>query len=476
MKILIVDDSVDFSSTLADIIQSFGMETAVANSPEEAEIYLERHHKNVGLILLDIEFGFGERVTGLDLLELFKQLYISIPIVMVSGKGTIETAVRATKLGAMNFIEKNIINKERIKGIIDAVFEQSSIRGNDSEIHNFLASNGIIGRSKAITEVGDNIIKYGRTNLNILITGETGTGKRLVANAIHSISRRSKENFVTVDISNIPKELFQSELFGHIKGAFPGAIETTKGFFQQADNGSLFLDDIGNLSVELQANLLVPIEEKIVRKVGAIENEEINVRVISASDKDLFNMIKIGSFREQLYHRLRECEINVPSLESRPEDIPDIINYLTAKHNSQFAEMKHFSLSVISYFAEQKWHGNVREISSVVKSILQTTQKEEIEIQDVMKVIDNRRGYFNINININSPKEKETESEIHSISLERTLKEDLAEVDKIKIEKTLEQTQGNVSKASVILGVSRETLHNKIRRYEINTQLYRSKK
>ena len=462
-KILIVDDSIDFTTTLADIIKSFGFAADYVNSPNEAILYLEKNHSNVGLILLDIEFGFGEKINGLDLLDKFRQLYISIPVVMISGKGTIETAVKATKLGAVNFIEKNIITKEKIRGIIDSTISQSKSRGEDTEIQRFLAMNGIIGKSKAITEVGDNIVRYGRTDLNILITGETGTGKKLVANAIHSISRRMKGNFVTVDIPNIPRETFQSELFGYVKNPFTGFSENKLGLFHQADKGILFLDEIGELSLELQSSLLTPIEEKRIRKIGESTSESIDIRFIATTNRDLLGMIQADTFREQLYHRLRECEINIPSLASRAEDIPEIAIHFTTKHNLEFNEFKHFSSSAIEYLSEQRWHGNVRELSAVVRAVLQTTRKEEIEVSDIIKVTTS------------SIIPKNEFEQIHSISLEKTLKEDLAEVDKIKIEKTLAQNNGNVSKSAAILGVSRETLHNKIRKYEINTQQYRHK-
>lgn len=461
MKTLIVDDSVDFSTTLADIINSFGFEAEYVNSPNEAISYLEKNHSNVGLILLDIEFGFGEKINGLDLLEKFRQLYISIPVVMISGKGTIETAVKATKLGAINFIEKNIITKEKIRGIIDSTINQSQSRGEDSEIQQFLALNGIIGKSKAITEVGDNIIRYGRTDLNILITGETGSGKKLVANAIHSISRRMRGNFVTVDIPSISKETFQSELFGHTKGSFATANEDKSGLFHQADKGTLFLDNIDELSPELQSSLLIPIEEKRIRKVGDTASADIDIRFITATNRDLLEMIQADAFREQLYHRLRECEIVIPSLASRAEDIPEIVTNFLTKHNFEFNESKHFSSSAMEYLSEQRWFGNVRELSSVIRAVLQTTSKEEIEVTDIIKVTTS-----NLKIDF---------EQTHSISLEKTLKEDLAEVDKIKIEKTLAQNNGNVSKSAAILGVSRETLHNKIRKYEINTQSYRNR-
>lgn len=464
MKVAIIDDSVDFSSTLADIVGSFGFNTHTLNSPSDAIDYMELHNRSIGIILLDIEFGPGQNMDGLDLLEIFRRNYPAIPVVMISGKGTIETAVKATKLGAVNFIEKSIITKDKIKSVLESAIGRIAVKSEANEIIKFLASNGIIGTSKQMLEIGDAIIRYGRTDLNILITGETGTGKKLVAKALHSISRRAKQPFVTVDIPNIPKELFQSELFGHIKGAFSGATENKKGLFHEANKGSIFLDEIGEMSLDLQSNLFIPIEEKVVRKVGSVQGEEIDVRFISATDKDLMNAMKDGKFREQLYHRLRECEIYIPPLRERKEDIPLIIDYYVRKHNMDFQESKFLAPSSIEYLQEQNWFGNAREVSSIIKVAMQTVSKEQVEVSDLVKILNNN--------NLNHKLEVQ-ESVIDN---SKTLKEDLASVDKKKIENTLKKCNGNVSKSAAMLGISRETMHNKIRRYEINVQNFRVKK
>jgi len=314
-------------------------------------------------------------------------------------------------------------------------------------------------------ELGDSIIRFGRTDLNVLISGETGTGKKLVARAMHSASRRAKYPFVTVDIPNIPRELFQSELFGHNKGSFSGATDTKKGLFQQAHKGTLFLDEIGDLTLDLQSSLFIPIEEKLIRKVGSTESEELDVRFMSATDKDLLFAMKESKFREQLYHRLRECEIHIPPLRDRKEDIPEIVEYYLLKHNSEYNDSRYFSPSAIEFLQSKEWGGNVRELASVVRVTLQTAASEQIEVADLHRII--------------SSGSTEQISDEHGeilISSARTLKEDLAEVDRKKIEATLERCEGNVSKAAALLGISRETLHNKVRRYGVNTQLFRVRK
>lgn len=465
MKVLISDDNVDYCSTVADILQSIGFETHSLYTPNDTIDFLEKYHEDFSLLLLDIEFGPGEELNGLDVLEHCRLNFPDLPVIMISGKGTIETAVKATKLGAINFIEKNLIGKEKLEEIVRSATENIRSTYKYSEIKKFLQSMGIIAKSKIMLEIGDMIVKYGRTDLNVLITGDTGTGKKLVAKAIHIISRRAKAPFITVDIPNIPRELFQSELFGHNKGSFSGAMSNKLGLFHQADNGTLFLDEIGDLSLDLQSSLLVPVEEKIIRKVGSNVNEQINVRFISATDKDLLKMMNESKFREQLYHRLRDCEIQLPPLSSRVEDIPDIIEYYTQKHNIDFNQSKHFSPATIEFLQEQQWPGNVRELASTIKVVLQTSSKDLIDIQDVYNVLITSRKNFKLKV-----------PDQLVLSPDKTLKEDLEKVDKKKIESVLMMFKGNVSKAAYHLGVSRETLHNRIRKYEINVQLYREKK
>jgi len=465
MNVLISDDNRDYCTTIADIVQSFGYSTDIILDPQETINFLNKKHLNTGVVLLDIEFGPDTKLTGLDVLEHCRHNYPELPVVMISGKGSIETAVRATKLGAVNFIEKSIINKNKIKEVLDSAVNRYGAGSQAKELKMFLESQGIFGNSKTILDLGDSIVRYGRTDLNVLITGDTGTGKKLVANAIHTASRRAKYPVVTVDIPNIPRELFQSELFGHSKGSFTGAMDTKKGLFHQANRGTLFLDEIGDLSLELQSNLLIPIEEKKIRKVGSTEGEEIDVRFISATDRNLLQAMQEGRFREQLYHRLRECEIHIPTLRDRKDDIPELIEYYTRKNNLEYDQTKYFAPSTIEYMQEQDWHGNVRELASVVRVALQTSQNEEIEITDVHKLLLSSKTSMNV---------KKIDETV--ISSDKTLKEDIETVDKKKIEATLEICNGNVSKSAVMLDVSRETLHNKIRKYGINVSMFRVKK
>lgn len=484
MKILIVDDNRDFSATIADVVRGEDMLAEVRNSPEQALAFLEDHHRDVGLMLLDIEFGSESSMTGIDVLGRSIREYPSIPVIMISGKGTIETAVKATKLGALNFIDKSSLTNDRLIGVLHSAMERVRADSSNDELRRVMETQGLIGKSSAMMEVADKIMRYGRTDLNVLITGETGTGKKLVAHALHNVSRRAKHPFITVDIPNIPRDLFQSELFGHMKGAFSGAMETRKGLFHQANKGSLFMDEIGDMPLDLQANLLLPMEQKAVRRVGSVETDDVDIRFISATDRDLVASMAEGRFREQLYHRLRECEIYIPALRERIEDIPMIVEHYIARHNKEIGDHKTVSTAAVEYLLQYQWPGNVRELSSVLRVALQTMSTDVLEVADVHRNLHRSASQSSSRIVVAQPSVpvKQPPADMPSAAAggigldgDRSLKDDLAMVDKLKIEKTLERTKGNVSKAAAILDVSRETLHNKIRKYDIDVAAFRSK-
>ena len=487
MKILIVDDNRDFCGTIADVVTSQGWDPELCHSPEQALSRLESSSSDVGLMLLDIEFGSESNLTGLHVLEHSIRHYPMIPVIMISGKGTIETAVRATKLGAINFIDKSTLTNERLIGVLTSALERVAADRSNDELRKVIEPQGIIGRSAAIMDVADKVLRYGRTGLNVLITGETGTGKKLVAHALHAVSRRAKHQFITVDIPNIPRDLFQSELFGHVKGAFSGAMENKRGLFHQAHKGSLFLDEIGDMPLTLQANLLLPLEQKAIRRVGSVETEEVDIRFISATDRDLVSAMADGRFRDQLYHRLRECEIYVPTLRERAEDIPYIVEHYLMQHNKDLGDNKTVAPAAMDYLTDYTWPGNIRELSSVLRVALQTISGDQLEVSDLHRIlrrspagqpVTTALGSASRRIEVAVPPTNGTsngEQAPVDLSSDLTLKDDLARIDRLKIEKTLERTSGNVSKAAAILGVSRETLHNKIRKYGIEVDTFRSR-
>ncbi len=454
-KVLIVDDSIDFCTTIADIVNSEGYETIQSYSPESALTILKERYHQIALMLLDIEFAPDSRMNGLDVLLETKKNYPAIPVVIISGKGNMSIATQAGKNGAIDFVEKNDITKDKIKTILKN-FVSKSHSSDKKEIIKYLKSCGIYGESDAIIKIGENIIRFGRTQLNVLITGPTGTGKGLVARAIHQVSQRSKFPFVTVDIPNIPRELFQSELFGAVKGAYTGSTENKEGLFLQANHGTIFLDEIANLSLDLQANLLIPIEEKEIKQLGSTKRISIDVRFISATDKDLSAAIKTGEFKEQLYYRLRECEIVLPPLKDRIEDIPYIVNGFIQDYNKDKIIKKHITNSAINILMNYEWPGNVRELINVVKTAFELAETDSIEPEDII------RG-------LNNSKNEMTSDATGSIDRR------IDETYKKAIEEVLQKFNGNVSKAAAHLGISRETLYLRIKKYLLNVNQYRNK-
>ena len=474
MKILIVDDNRDFSATIADVVRAQGWQAEVRNSPEQAIALLQTSAKEIALMLLDIEFGSESSMTGIDVLGRSIREFPNVPVIMISGKGTIEMAVQATKLGAINFIDKSTLTNERLVGVLTAAMDRIKSGTSNEDKRRIMESYGIIGSSQSMMDVADLILRYGRTDLNVLILGETGTGKKLVAQALHAVSRRSKQPFVTVDIPNIPRELFQSELFGHMRGSFSGAMENKRGLFHQAHKGTLFMDEIGDMPQELQANLLLPMEQRGVRRLGSVEVEPVDIRFVSATDRNLIEAMSEGRFREQLYHRLRECDIYIPALRERTEDIPEIVEYYVGKHNKDMGDNKSVSPGAIDYLMQYRWPGNVRELASTLRVAFQTMSNDELEVADLHRILGR-------SVSTAAPARAHEPVPPAPVPVPSatsaapgTAGESESGSDREKIEKALEKTAGNVSKAAAVLGISRETLHTKIKKHGIDVAKFRA--
>ncbi|MCX8050941.1 MAG: sigma-54 dependent transcriptional regulator [Chlorobi bacterium] len=463
LELLIADDDADFCESLRSITAEQGWKATVATTTDDALAHIERRADRLDAILLDIEFR-GEERTGMDVLEQTRKRYPWIPVVMISGKGTLETAVRATKLGAENFLDKASVTTERLVEIVRQAARRP-LAQNERELSEFLLSQGIVARSTSMLKVAEQILRYGRSKLNVLITGETGTGKQLVARALHNVSPRNKKPFVRVDIPNIPDTLFQSEMFGYVRGAFTGAAQDRPGYFHAANRGTLFLDEIGDLRLELQASLLVPIEEGRFHRVGSTEEEHADIRIISATDRDLVEAVNNKQFREQLYYRIREAEIKLPPLRERPDDIPLIAAYTLQQLNETSTIQKSFTPLALDYLTSLSWKGNVRELISVIRSAYTHTDDSELITERTLAEIV-RTAYPTTSVRERAPDFRTT----------GTLGEITAAAEKEAIVRTLEQSHGNVSRAAAMLGVSRETLYSLMREYSINPNSFRPSK
>ncbi|MBQ9523482.1 MAG: sigma-54-dependent Fis family transcriptional regulator [Paludibacteraceae bacterium] len=378
-KILIIDDERAIRNTLKDILDFEGYEVEVV---ENGKIGLERATSGAfDLIYSDVKMP---EMDGIEFLTAYRQALdadpdrLPAPVVMISGHGNIETAVDALKKGAFDFIEKPLdLNRLLVttKNALQHGSQTQEIKEKTEEIQTLrsrvASKNKMIGESPAIAHVREIISKVAPTEARVLITGENGTGKEVVARLLHEQSQRAKKPLVEVNCAAIPSELIESELFGHTKGAFTSAIKDRAGKFEQADGGTLFLDEIGDMSLDAQAKVLRALQENEITRVGSDKTIHVNVRVIAATNKNLLTEIEKGTFREDLYHRLNVIPIHVPALRERTDDIPLLVNYFAEVICAeQGCKTKTFAPEAIKALQARTWSGNIRELRNVVERLI----------------------------------------------------------------------------------------------------------
>lgn len=369
-KILIIDDERAIRNTLKEILEFEDYEVDVAEDGEKGLTLAQNGEYD--LIYCDI------KMPGKDGMEVLAQYGGKCPMVMISGHGNIETAVEAIKLGAFDFITKpidlnrllvttkNALNNHTLQQEVQAKTEE--VKELKQQIHSKYT---MIGESSAIAHVREMVAKVAATDARVLITGANGTGKEVVARMLHEQSSRAKQPLVEVNCAAIPSELIESELFGHVKGSFTGAVKDRAGKFEQADGGTLFLDEIGDMSLAAQTKVLRALQENEVTRVGSDKTIHVNVRVIAATNKNLLHEIEEGNFREDLYHRLNVIPIHVPDLDERKEDIPLLIAYFTEQICAeQRVKIKSFAPEAIQALQTREWTGNVRELRNVVERLI----------------------------------------------------------------------------------------------------------
>ena len=446
-KILVVDDEENIRKSLKMILEYEGYSFLEAADGEEALDIIE---ETVGLdlVLLDIKLPGRD---GLEVLAELKEKPYRPEVVMISGHGTIKTAVDATKLGAFDFLEKPL-HRERVLLSIRNALNQSKLLRECQDLRKKSDKRyELIGNHLLMKKLWKEIIKISPTNATVLIHGESGTGKELIARAIHSQSLRAKERFVQVNCAAIPEELIESELFGHEKGAFTGATEKKPGKFEQADGGTIFLDEIGDMSLKTQSKVLRVLEEGEVQKVGSSKINKVDVRVIAATNKDLGKEKKAGTFREDLYFRLNVIPLYSPSLREKKEDIPLLIEYFSkiyAEENN--FKVTKFSEDAVEAMIKYPWKGNIRELKNLVERLIIMTEADIIERQDLPERI---RGEIGIYL----PEAKGI----------KTLKEfrELAEKDFILAK--LEESNWNISQTARKIDTPRSNLYKKLEHYGI---------
>jgi DNA-binding NtrC family response regulator len=394
---------------------------------------------------------------GLDVLNAVKQNNIEIDAVIISASNDLEKAVQAMKLGAYDYIAKPI-DIEKIKLIARNISDKLSLKNEVSELRKKVSGgyrfSSVISVSPEMKKIFSLLNRVIDTDITILITGESGTGKGLLADAVHFNSNRSLFPFRSLDCSTIPKDLIESELFGHEKGAFTGAHSRKIGKFELADKGTLFLDEVGNLSFDVQAKLLKVLQEKRFERLGGSEVIGVNTRIISASNKNLKTLVSEGKFREDLYYRLNVFPVEIPPLRQRKEDIPVLINYFLTRFNSEYERGTVFTEKAVNFFCRYEWPGNVRELENAVRRIVLISVGKEITEKDVESIFDHI-SQDQIDI---------------PLKIKKTNYQTLDEVEKQAILDSLKINSFNMSKTSSVLGISRKTLHNKLKAYGISVE------
>lgn len=383
-KILIIDDDKPIRNTLREILE---FEKFTVDDAEDGEIGISKIKKtSYDLVLCDIKMP---KMDGLEVLTKIQESKPDLPVVMISGHGSIETAVEAIKQGAFDFIAKPLDLNRLLVTVRNALDKNELVEETKSLRKKVFKSklNDIIGESKPIQEVKEMIAKVAPSDARVLITGGNGTGKELVAINLHQHSSRNKMPFVELNCAAIPSELIESELFGHEKGAFTSAIKQKKGKFEQAEGGTLFLDEIGDMSASAQAKVLRALQENKISRVGGEKDIKVNVRVIAATNKDLRKEIENNNFREDLYHRLSVILIHVPSLNERKEDIPLLTDFFLKKvSQEQGMQQKKMSAKAIKALQDYNWTGNIRELRNVIERLL-ILGENEITEDDVTRYV-----------------------------------------------------------------------------------------
>ena len=445
-KLLIVDDEKHIREGLKRALESDGYDVELACDGQEALEKLEEG--DIDLIITDLKMP---KVSGEELMKITLEKYPYIPVIILTGHGTIENAVEAMKNGAYDFLTKPL-NIDKLSLIVKRALENSSLKRQNRELLNQLKKKysfeNIIGKSAAMKKVFETIELVAPSRANVLIYGESGTGKEMIADAIHHNSPRRDKPYVKVHCAAIPETLLESELFGHEKGAFTGAVSRKRGRFELAHTGTIFLDEIGEISQQMQVKLLRVIQDREFVRVGGEVPIKVDVRIISATNKNLKEEVEKGNFREDLYYRLNVVSIFVPPLRERKDDIPLMVH----KFIEEFAKENNKQIDGITNGALQAlmayhWPGNVRELRNVIESIVVLTKSRVITEQDLPPYIF----------------EREDEQQVLKLPAGVSLKE----AEKKLILFTLQNTGGNKTKASEILKIGRKTLHRKLAEYGI---------
>ena len=439
--VMIVDDEEGIRETLSGILEDEGYESITASSGEEAVKKAKEITPDV--VLLDV---WLPGMDGIATLKELKGNHPAVPVIMISGHANIEIAVKATKMGAYDLLEKPLSIEKVLLAVVRALEKRGLELENRMLRENLLKKCRMIGESAKIKQLKEQITMAAQSNSRVMILGESGSGKELVAQLLHETSSRSGGPFIEVNCAAIPQELIESELFGHERGSFTGAFERKKGKFELADNGTLFLDEIGDMSLQTQAKVLRVLETQEFQRVGGSKNIKVDVRIISATNKDLAEEVKKGNFREDLYFRLNVIPIKVPSLRERLEDIPELVdNFLDIFAAEYGQQKKEITEDAVKMLQKHPWPGNIRELKNVLERLVIMTPSKTIAAADMFMPESPGSDYFSFS----------------------TLRDARDAFEKDFIIKKLDENAWNISKTAEVLDMERSNLHRKIKAYDI---------
>jgi two-component system response regulator AtoC len=453
INILIADDEPSILKLHTHMIQELGYNPVLASDGDDA---IKKVNSEIKAVLLDIKMPEKD---GIEVLEHVRNTYPQIPVIMVSALHDLEIAVKAIKIGAFDYLTKPL-DFDRLSTVLRNALDLSNLKNEVNELQGKLRQSelfsDIVGESKKVNEVFELVHKVLETDINVMIIGESGTGKELVAKALHQGSKRRQGPFIAVNCSAITTELAESLLFGHKKGSFTGATEDRAGYFEQANEGTIFLDEIGDMNLEIQAKVLRILEEKKVRRVGEKEERSIDFRVISATNRDLSKAASENKFRRDLYYRLEEYPVYLPPLRDRKEDLPLLAqHFLNEFCESNKLPAKQLSKKAIETLIQYSWPGNIRELKNVVRRTAIRSNTDRIEQVELMKSDDNSRP------------------QVASADVKYDQKDDsfspLEEIEKQAIEKAYFHSDRNAAEAAKLLGISRATMYRKLKQFGYET-------
>ncbi len=449
-RILIVDDEVDALDLMEELFMKHGYETYTARNGLEALKVINEHEPDI--LISDMVMP---EMDGIKLLEVVRKKYPDIAVIMITAHGTIETAVEAMKKGAKDYILKPL-RLDEILSKVDTISQLKSLQKENEYLREKLYQkynfNNIIGKNRKMLELFELIKDIAKTNSTVLITGESGTGKELIANAIHFNSDRIKKPFVKVNCAVLAENLLESELFGHVKGAFTGAIRDKLGRFELANGGTIFLDEIGDISPNMQLKLLRVLQEGEFERVGGTETIKVDVRIIAATNRNLEEMMRKGEFRQDLYYRLNVIPLEVPPLRERKDDIPLLVTHFIEKFSKQFnKEIEAIDEDAMRSLQNYSWPGNIRELENLIERAVVLNKTGRLTIKDFPEYV--------VHQEISSDIELDEDSSLTDM---------VDNFEKQLILKALRENNFNKLRTAEKLGIHRSTFMSKLKKYGIN--------